>query len=214
MHSGRFPFYSSKRKISQNDHSLSLVVICCHSLAFVVTRCTTRFHLLYHSLSLVVTRCISCLSFYKRLFKSSIYITLSHIFCKFPRILINGFVFVQRFQISLKFQISFFMLEIPVNLIQYRGTVGVFNDRNFSFNYKSHFKAHINRMALSYTVLNKENFSISNISQILLILISLFLSLKYKYCIIGRHFFLYIFILTSILVVLQFWHIQTFYYQC
>ena len=37
-----------KRKISQNDHSLSLVVlfvvIRCQSLSFVVTRCTTRCH--------------------------------------------------------------------------------------------------------------------------------------------------------------------------
>ena len=30
VHSGRFHSYSKKRKISQNDHSLSLVVICCH----------------------------------------------------------------------------------------------------------------------------------------------------------------------------------------
>ena len=37
--------------------SLSLVAIRCHSLPFVVTRCTTRRHLLYHSLSLVVSRC-------------------------------------------------------------------------------------------------------------------------------------------------------------
>ena len=63
-------------------HSLSFVVTrCttrCHSLSFVVTRCTTRCHSLsfvvtchslyslYHSLSLVVTRCTTRLSFYKR----------------------------------------------------------------------------------------------------------------------------------------------------
>ena len=50
-------------------HSLSLIVICCNSLSFVVARCTTRCHSLslvvirchslYHSLSFVVTRCHS-----------------------------------------------------------------------------------------------------------------------------------------------------------
>ena len=75
MHSGRFLSYSRKRKISQNDHSLSFVVACCYSLSFVITRChslslviirchslsliVTRCHLLYHSLSFVVTRCNS-----------------------------------------------------------------------------------------------------------------------------------------------------------
>ena len=67
MHSGRFLSYSKKRKISQNDHSLSLAVICCHSLSlivplvvircttrcnsllFVITRCTNRCHWIYHS---------------------------------------------------------------------------------------------------------------------------------------------------------------------
>ena len=70
MHSGRFLSYSRKKKISQNDYSLSLVVIRCHSLSFVVNRC--------HSLSLVaplvaplvVTWCITRLSFYKRSLKS------------------------------------------------------------------------------------------------------------------------------------------------
>ena len=60
MHSCRFLCYSRKKKISQNGNSLSLVVICCHSL--------------YHSLSLVepltVTRCITRLSFCKRSLKS------------------------------------------------------------------------------------------------------------------------------------------------
>ena len=32
-------------------HSLSLLVTCCHSLSFVVTRCNTRCHSLQHSLS-------------------------------------------------------------------------------------------------------------------------------------------------------------------
>ena len=53
VHSGGFLSYSKKRKISQNDHSLSLVTISRHSLSFVVTRCLS----LYHSLSLVITRC-------------------------------------------------------------------------------------------------------------------------------------------------------------
>ena len=51
LHSGRFLSYSRKRKISQNDHSLSFIVIWCYSLSFVVTRC--------HSLSLVITGCHS-----------------------------------------------------------------------------------------------------------------------------------------------------------
>ena len=72
----------------------------------------------------------------------------------------------------------FSYLEMPVNLTQYRGTVGVFNNQNFSFNYKSNFKGHINRIAISYAVLNKENLSISNIIQIILILVGVFLSLK------------------------------------
>ena len=68
VHSGRFLSYSKKRKISQNNHSLSLVIIRCHSLSFVVTRCHSlsfvviRCHSLYHSLPLVVTH----LAFYKR----------------------------------------------------------------------------------------------------------------------------------------------------
>ena len=70
VHSCRFLSYSKNRKISQNDHSLSLVVIFlsavviyCHSLSFVVTRCHSlslvviRCHSLYHLLSLVCTRC-------------------------------------------------------------------------------------------------------------------------------------------------------------
>ena len=48
-------------------HSLSLVVIYCHSLPFVVTRCLS----LYHSLSFVVTRTTRChlfsLDFFTRL---------------------------------------------------------------------------------------------------------------------------------------------------
>ena len=82
--------------------------------------------------------------------------------------------------------------------------------RNFGFNHKSNFKGHLNRMAISYAVLNKEHFSILNIIQIILILVSVFLSLKYKYCIIGRHIFLYIFILTSILIVLHLWSHSNF----
>ena len=68
MHSGRFLFYSRKRKISQNDHSLSFVVTCCYWVSFVFTRCLRR-HLLSfvvthcatrcHSLSIFVTHCAS-----------------------------------------------------------------------------------------------------------------------------------------------------------
>ena len=47
--SGRLLSYLKKRKISRN----------CHSLPFVVIRCTTRCHSLYHSLSLVASRCHS-----------------------------------------------------------------------------------------------------------------------------------------------------------
>ena len=59
VHSGRVLSHQRKRKISQNDHSLSLVVIRCHSLSLVVpldvTRCTTR----CHPLSFVVICCHS-----------------------------------------------------------------------------------------------------------------------------------------------------------
>ena len=52
-------------------HSLSLTVICCHSLyhslSFVITRCITH----CHSLSFVVTQCTSRLSFYKRSFSTN-----------------------------------------------------------------------------------------------------------------------------------------------
>ena len=58
----------------------------------------------------------------------------------------------------------FSCLEMPVNLIQYRRVVGVFNNRNFGFSYKSNFKGHINSMAISYAVLNKDTFSVSNIT--------------------------------------------------
>ena len=67
MRSGRFLSYSKKKKkISQNDHSFSLVVIRCHFLSLVVSRFTTRrttcclslvvirWHS-YHSLSLNVS---------------------------------------------------------------------------------------------------------------------------------------------------------------
>ena len=70
MHSRRFLSYSKKRKISQSDHSLSLVIIRYYSLSFVVTRCLS----LYHSLSLVIIHCYSlsfvvtrCLSLYHSL---------------------------------------------------------------------------------------------------------------------------------------------------
>ena len=66
MHIGRFLSYSRKKKISQNDYSLSLVVIRCHSLSFVVSRCLS----LSLVAPLVVTRCITRLSFYKRSLKS------------------------------------------------------------------------------------------------------------------------------------------------
>ena len=62
-----FLSYLKKRKISQNDHSLSVVLIRCHSLSFAVTDC--------HSLSLVFIHCYSlsfvvsrCLSLYHSLF--------------------------------------------------------------------------------------------------------------------------------------------------
>ena len=59
VHSDRVLSHQRKRKISQNDHSLSLVVIRCHSLSLVVppdvTRCTTR----CHPLSFVVICCHS-----------------------------------------------------------------------------------------------------------------------------------------------------------
>ena len=85
VHSGRFLSDLKKRKISQNDHSLSFVVTRCHSLSFVVSRCTTRCttRCLYiantgcttcWSLSLVVTCLIyGCHSF-------NIWLLLSYVF--------------------------------------------------------------------------------------------------------------------------------------
>ena len=80
MLSGRLLSYLKKRKISRNGHSLSLVVIRCHSLYHSLSLVVIRCHSLYHSLSFVVTRChslslvvIRCttrLSFYKRSLKS------------------------------------------------------------------------------------------------------------------------------------------------
>ena len=51
VHSGRFLSYLKKRKIGQNDHLLSLVIIRCHLLSLIAIR--------YYSLSFVVTRCHS-----------------------------------------------------------------------------------------------------------------------------------------------------------
>ena len=66
MLSGSLLSYLKKRKISRNGHLLSLVVIRCHSLSFVVPLVVTCCHLLSlfcHSLSpvvpLVVIRCHS-----------------------------------------------------------------------------------------------------------------------------------------------------------
>ena len=68
VHSGRLFSYSKKRTITQNDDSLSLVIICCHSLlavirchslSLIVSHCTTRCYSLYHLLSFVVIRCHS-----------------------------------------------------------------------------------------------------------------------------------------------------------
>ena len=85
VHSDRFLSDLKKRKISQNDHSLSFVVTRCHSLSFVVSRCTTRCttRCLYiantgcttcWSLSLVVTCLIyGCHSF-------NIWLLLSYVF--------------------------------------------------------------------------------------------------------------------------------------
>ena len=71
---------SCRRLSYSKKEELAEMATLCHSLSFIVTRCTTRFHSLYHSLSLVVIRChsmyyslffvvIRCtthLSFYKR----------------------------------------------------------------------------------------------------------------------------------------------------
>ena len=64
-------------------------------------------------------------------------------------------------------------------------------------------------MAASYAVLNSENFSISNI-QIFFILVSVFLSLKYKYCNTAGHFCLHIFVSTFMLVILHLWSHSNF----
>ena len=59
MLSGRLLSYLKKRKISRNGHSLSLVVIRCHSLYHSLSLVVIRCHSLYHSLSFVVTCCHS-----------------------------------------------------------------------------------------------------------------------------------------------------------
>ena len=61
MQSSRFLNHSSKRKISQNDHSLSLVLVHCHSLPLGVFLCSTRCHSVYYSISFVVIPCHSLL---------------------------------------------------------------------------------------------------------------------------------------------------------
>ena len=76
------------------------------------------------------------------------------------------------------------------------------NNQSFIFNYKLNFKGSISRMVISYAVLNKKTLSSSDI-QMFLILVNVFLLLKYKYCNTTKHFFLHIFILRSFLVVLH-----------
>ena len=46
-------------RISRNNHSLSFVFSCSHSMSLAVTLMVTRCYSLYHSLSPVVTRCRS-----------------------------------------------------------------------------------------------------------------------------------------------------------
>ena len=76
------------------------------------------------------------------------------------------------------------------------------NNQSIIFNYKLNFKGCISRMVISYAVLNKKTLSSSDI-QMFLILVNVFLLLKYKYCNTTKHFFLHIFILRSFLVVLH-----------
>ena len=99
MLSGRLLSYLKKRKISRNGHSLSLVVIRCHSLYHSLSLVVIRCHSLYHSLSfvvtrchslslvvpLVVTRCTTRLSFYKRSNLTSINIFLFTSFNTLPK---------------------------------------------------------------------------------------------------------------------------------
>ena len=61
MQSSRFLNHSNKRKISQNDHLVSLVLIHCHSLPLGVFLCSTRCHLFCYSISVVVIPCHSLL---------------------------------------------------------------------------------------------------------------------------------------------------------
>ena len=75
--------------------------------------------------------------------------------------------------------LHFLSLEMLVNLTQYGGTVGVFNNQIF--------KGRMSKMAISYTVLNRENFSISSNIKMFLTLGSVLLPLKYKYCRTARY---------------------------
>ena len=65
-------------------------------------------------------------------------------------------------------------------------------------------------MAISHADLKRENCSITNNIQIFLILVSGFLSLKYKLYNTAKPFCLHIFVLTSILVALHLWSRSNF----
>ena len=47
-----------------------------------------------------------------------------------------------------------------VNLTQYRGIVGAFNNRSFSFEDTSNFKDRINGVAISHAALIRENIEL------------------------------------------------------
>ena len=111
MHNGTFIFYSKKKKkISQNDHSLSLAVICCHPLSFcchsrsfVFTCCPS----LYYSLSLVVTRRITRLSFYKQAMVAAIGKTFNGYLKLASAIFYQIFIYLQMIVLQKIWKMSF-----------------------------------------------------------------------------------------------------------
>ena len=102
----RSSFIPKKKKISQNGHSLSLAVICCHSLSFcchslsfVFTRCPP----LYYSLSLVVTR----LSFYKQAMVAAIGKTFNGYLKLVSAIFYQNFIYHQMIVLQKIWKMSF-----------------------------------------------------------------------------------------------------------
>ena len=106
VHSGRVLFYLKKRKISQNNYSLSFVVTCCHLLSFVVIRCQSLSLIVIccHSLSLVVPliviRCHSMSFFVTRCHSLSLVVPLIVTRCHSLSLVVTRLSFHKRFSFA------------------------------------------------------------------------------------------------------------------